>query len=138
MGDAEARRQRVRLRHGFTLAETLVALALVGLVILPATVAFHRLLEADRRLRDDLEAELLVRHVLEQTALDLHCGLAPEAVRVTYPAGSGVRVVARVQPAEADRPAAVSVAASRGTSVSRSAHIAVPPAPSADEPPTSP
>ncbi len=46
---------------GFTLAEVLVALALIGLVFLPAVTLLHRLLVEDRRLDAAAAARLRVR-----------------------------------------------------------------------------
>lgn len=45
---------------GFTLVETLVALAIAGAVLLPATLLMHRLLAGNRRL-DESVAESLRR-----------------------------------------------------------------------------
>jgi prepilin-type N-terminal cleavage/methylation domain-containing protein len=46
---------------GFTLVETLVALAIAGSVFLPATLLMHRLLAENRRLDADVAASLRQR-----------------------------------------------------------------------------
>ena len=50
-----------RRRTGFTLVETLVALAIAGAVLIPATLLMHRLLVENRRLDDSVAQSLRAR-----------------------------------------------------------------------------
>ena len=48
-------------RAGFTLVETLVALAIAGAVFLPASLLMHRLLAENRRLDAEIATSLQAR-----------------------------------------------------------------------------
>ena len=48
-------------RAGFTLVETLVALAIAGAVFLPASLLMHRLLAENRRLDTEIATSLQAR-----------------------------------------------------------------------------
>ena len=50
-----------RRRSAFTLVEVLVALAIAGLVLLPAVLTLQRLLREDRRLDESVSAQLRSR-----------------------------------------------------------------------------
>ena len=50
-------------REGFTLVETLVALAIAGAVFLPASLLMHRLLAENRRLDAEIASSLQAREM---------------------------------------------------------------------------
>lgn len=125
-----AKPARRALRSGFTLVEVLVALLLVGLVLVPSSVVFHRLLEAGALLRRTLSAEVTARQMLEAAAFDASQGLPLPETAVTYPLG-GVRfrLVSRYTPPEPPSPARIRVLSSWHDEPERELALVLPPTP---------
>ncbi len=98
--------RRTRNRSGFSLVEALVALALLGLVLVPGLVAMQRLLRAEARLESRLSVELLARESFEEAAWDAahHPERMPET-RVVRDAARRMRLVLRFRPAAPQAPA---------------------------------
>lgn len=129
------RRWGIDGRGGFTLVEVLVALALVGLVVIPSTVALHRLLRGSAQLRDALQAELAARQALEGAAFEALHGMRAAETTVTHVGGTGPRIVTRCHAASPAEPAHITVEAARGDATPRLLSLVLPPAGEHPSPP---
>ena len=71
------RRRRIR---GYTLIESLVSIAVIGVVLTVTTLALHAMRRADRRLRDDLNHQREFDRLAIQLRCDAHLALTVTTV----------------------------------------------------------
>ncbi len=125
-------------RRGFTLVETLLAVALVGLVMIPAMVTLHRMLQHDDGLDWTLRAELHAREALNATLWAQTHEQPTASLTLLHAENNTLRTVVTHLPGRDPQPPAVEVATMsrlRPHLPERRLRVSLPPpAPSAPEP----
>jgi len=118
---------RTAARYGFSLAETMIALTLVAVVLLPATVAMHRLFNSNQTLEASLEDELILRRTVASQSLAARFQTVP-APRSTVREPDGA-VFSRINftAGDSDTPDQLAVQLIRGTNFTSQATLALPP-----------
>ncbi len=102
-------------RAGFTLAETLLAVALFGLVMVPAMVALHRMVRHEELLEWTLHADLEAREALNLKLWERTHDRPATALEIRRSAEGAFRTVVRHIPDGAGQPPAVQIETTSGS-----------------------